>query len=111
MSHERSLESASHPVRPALTDVVQGLGARGVVPQRLPVELRRLLVVAVREHRVAFVRERRRVVPVRVHGQVRVAAGLREVVLLSEARNTRQLPGVHQMLVLFSDDRRDTQTL
>ena len=65
-----------------LTQVVEGLGAGGVVPQGLPVELLRLVVVLPHEARVALVDERRGVVAVRAHGQVGVAVRLLVVLLL-----------------------------
>lgn len=66
------------------TQVVKCLRAGRVVPQGLFVELGRLLVVLPAEHRVALVVERRRVVPVGVHGQVGVSVGLVVVLLLSQ---------------------------
>ncbi|TNN60903.1 hypothetical protein EYF80_028898 [Liparis tanakae] len=73
------------------TQVVEGLGARGVVPQGLLVQLSSLLVVLLDEHRVGFVDDGGRVVAVGGHGEVGVAVGLVVVFLLHGGRDERKL--------------------
>lgn len=65
-----------------VTQVVEGLSARGIVPQSFFVKLCSLFIVLLDEHRVAFVDKCCRVVAISVHGEVSISVSLVKVLLL-----------------------------
>lgn len=65
-----------------VTQVVEGLGAGGIVPQCFFVELCGLFVVLFDEHGAALVDECRWVVAIGGHGEISVAVRLVKVLLL-----------------------------
>lgn len=65
-----------------VTQVVEGLSAGGIIPQRFFVELCSLLIILLDKHCVAFVDKCCRVVTISVHGEVSVSLGLVIVFLL-----------------------------
>lgn len=77
-------------MRAGVTQVVKGLSAGRIIPQRFFVKLCSLLIVLLHKHRVALVDERCRVVAIGVHGEVRISIGLVVVLPLSEGKGQRE---------------------
>ena len=69
-----------------ITQVVEGLGAGGIVPQRLFVELCSLFMVLFDKHGVTLVDKCRWVVAVGVHGEISIPVCLIIVLLLLEGK-------------------------
>ena len=65
-----------------VTQVVEGLGAGGIVPQSFFVELCSLFIVLLHKHSVSFVDESGGVVAISRHGEVSVSVSLVIIFLL-----------------------------